>query len=102
MGHPLPQGAAELVLKRCTSVMTSDGEVVPLTEADHEAMGLCVTAMASQGLRTLCLSFRDLSAAQQEAYHSAQGAAQRACAADEQLTACCIVGIKVGLTTALS
>ena len=90
------QGAAEIVLQSCTHVTTSEGDVAPLDERGREDLGQCVTDMASKGLRTLCLSYRDLDSAGLEP--PAEGV-QRPRPADEGLTACCIVGIKVGLHT---
>lgn len=74
--------------------MTPEGGVVPLTEEAREGLLGTVTQMASQGLRTLCLSFRDLDSEALEAPAPSPGT-QRPRPADEGLTACCIVGIKV-------
>lgn len=74
--------------------MTPGGEVQPLTESGREQLGQQVTDMASRGLRTLCLSYRDVDPLL-EALPAAQGT-QRQRPADEDLVACCIVGIKVG------
>lgn len=86
------KGAAEIVLRSCTGVMTPGGEVQPLTESGREQLGQQVTDMASRGLRTLCLSYRDVDPLL-EALPAAQGT-QRQRPADEDLVACCIVGIK--------
>ena len=48
--------------------------------------------MAVQGLRTLCLTYRDLQPSEEPKPDSNGAYAQPA---DENLTACCIVGIKV-------
>ena len=95
---PRAQGAAEIVLRSCTGVMTPEGGAVPLSEEAREGLAGCVTHMASQGLRTLCLSFRDIDTSAGEAQPPAQGG-QRPRPADEGLTACCIVGIMVGSHT---
>lgn len=84
------QGAAEIVLRRCVSVMDDEGAVVPLAEDMRAKLEETVTTMASTGLRTLCLTQRDMDEAM------AGGSAEFwENPPDEQLTLCCIVGIKV-------
>ena len=85
------QGAAEIVLGRCTSVMTAEGVAVPLSDSMRNGMLGDVTQMASQGLRTLCLSYKDLGPADDLPADGTPISRP----ADEDLTACCIVGIKV-------
>ena len=60
-----------------------------MTEAARSDFFGKVTAMAQEGLRTLCLSYREFpeaSDAQSEGFDTPP---------EEDLTACCIVGIKV-------
>ena len=95
-----PQGAAEIVLRCCTSVVMPDGSVAPLTEQHREELAQFVTRMASQGLRTLCLSYRDLDPGSAEAQPPSKADEARSRPADAQLTACCIVGIKVSMKAA--
>ncbi len=84
------QGAAEIVLRRCVSVMDDEGNVVPLSEDMRAKLEETVTTMASTGLRTLCLTQRDMdegmAGGNEEFWENPP---------DEQLTLCCIVGIKV-------
>ena len=81
------QGAAEYVLANCTKYMNEAGEVVELTGQVREELQAVITAMADRGLRTLCLAFRDMPDAPPASKLDEQPA--------EDLTACCIVGIKV-------
>ena len=84
------QGAAEIVLRRCVSVMDDEGAAVPLAEDMRAKLEETVTTMASTGLRTLCLTLRDMDEGM------AGGSAEFwENPPDEQLTLCCIVGIKV-------
>lgn len=83
------QGAAEIVLRRCVSVMDPSGEVVPLEDAMRSVLEETVTTMASTGLRTLCLTKRDINESmadgQPDFFENPP---------DDNLTLCCIVGIK--------
>lgn len=74
--------------------MTPDGGVIPLTEEMRNSLAQDITHMASQGLRTLCLTFRDIDPGSPEVQPAA-GDSTLSRPADAQLTACCIVGIKV-------
>jgi magnesium-transporting ATPase (P-type) len=84
------QGAAEIVLRRCVSVMDPSGAEVPLSDGMRKVLEDTVTSMASSGLRTLCLTARDLEASLADGPPEALENPP-----DEQLTLCCIVGIKV-------
>jgi hypothetical protein len=53
------KGAAEWVLRRCVSLHNQYGEVVPMTEELREELMQVVTAMASRGLRCICLTYTD-------------------------------------------
>ncbi|PNW87451.1 hypothetical protein CHLRE_02g145100v5 [Chlamydomonas reinhardtii] len=53
------KGAAEWVLRRCSSLMRPDGSTEPMTEARLAEMIELVTSMAKRGLRCICLSYRD-------------------------------------------
>lgn len=81
------QGAAEYVLANCTRYMNEAGEVVELGSQVREELQAAITGMADRGLRTLCLAYRDMPDAPPASKLDEQPA--------EDLTACCIVGIKV-------
>ena len=83
------QGAAEIVLSNCTGFLDANGQRQAMTEALRAEFFGKVTAMAQEGLRTLCLSYRDFPStadAQSAGFDTPP---------EEDLTACCIVGIKV-------
>lgn len=83
------QGAAEIVIAKCDSFLDANGQRAALTEEKRtEILGI-ITQMAQEGLRTLCLSFRD--------FDSSADAESPVfdLPPEENLTACCIVGIKV-------
>lgn len=55
------KGAAEVVLKKCTSYVDWDGSVKPLTPEQIEHLtGNVLDSMNKMGLRTLCVAFRNL------------------------------------------
>src|SRR5690349_20172664 len=53
------KGASEIVLGLCDSVATSEG-IVPLTPEFREELEQRIHAMAEEGLRTLCLAYKDM------------------------------------------
>ncbi len=81
------QGAAEMVLDRCTRYIESDGSTVDLSDEKKKELGDMISSMADKGLRTLCLSYRD--------YRTDSDNESPEESPDEDLTACCVVGIKV-------
>lgn len=72
------------------SVMDDTGSVAPLSDEMRTKLEETVTNMASTGLRTLCLTIRDMdesmAGGNEEFWEDVP---------DEDLTLCCIVGIKV-------
>lgn len=61
------KGAPEIVLEDCVSVMTPNGSAVPCTSAMKGELLDLVNGMASKGLRTLVLAFRDFDAFDEKA-----------------------------------
>jgi len=87
------KGAAEWVLKRCTSQMTAQGRVVPLSEAEKAALiENEVVAMASTGLRCIALTTASLPAS--DATDKPADWWEDASNVDQNLTLLAIVGIK--------
>jgi Ca2+-transporting ATPase len=82
------QGAAEIVLERCTGYLDGAGAAVALDEPMRAELDAVITGMASRGLRTLCLALRELPRERglPDGYLEA--------APDDDLTLCAIVGIK--------
>lgn len=78
------KGAAELVLERCSACVDADGRVAKLSANKRDELGGVIRGMADKGLRTICLAYRDFEGEVPEE------------SPDEDLIACCIVGIKVG------
>ncbi|XP_060097105.1 plasma membrane calcium-transporting ATPase 1-like [Heteronotia binoei] len=59
------KGASEIILDKCSSILDSDGEPVPFTQKEYEKMVRdVIVPMASEGLRTICLAFRDFSSSE--------------------------------------
>ena len=83
------QGAAEMVLRRCTKAVSTDGTVVPMSAPLRAELMDTTTGMAARGLRTLCITYRDFSAAGQRPADLFETAP------DTELTCCAITGIKV-------
>ncbi|KAL3146758.1 hypothetical protein ABBQ38_014742 [Trebouxia sp. C0009 RCD-2024] len=76
------KGAAELVLERCSACVDADGRVAKLSANKRDELGGVIRGMADKGLRTICLAYRDFEGEVPEE------------SPDEDLIACCIVGIK--------
>ncbi len=56
------KGASEIVLAKCSQYLGPSGEKVELDQAKiNEIIGTVVEPMASNGLRTICVAYRDLS-----------------------------------------
>ena len=77
------KGAAEMVLERCVKYIDSSGGIANMSTNKLKELQGVITSMADKGLRTLCLAYRDFEGEVPEE------------SPDEELTACCIVGIKV-------
>ena len=54
------KGASEIVVKMCTKMLKTDGSVVDFKATDLEAAESAIKAMASTGLRTLCIAYVDM------------------------------------------
>ena len=83
------KGAAEIVLQHCVGMVNAEGQVVPMTAELQDELLAMLTAMASRGLRMLCLSYRDfplVDPGRPEDFFAMPH--------EEQLTALCFVGIK--------
>lgn len=78
-----------MVLRRCIAVISPDGAVGPMTASLRAQLEGTTTGMASRGLRTLCITYRDFPA------DAAESADFLEAAPDADLTCCAIVGIKV-------
>lgn len=76
-----------MVLDRCSQYIESDGSTVDLSEKKRRELSDMISSMADKGLRTLCLAYREFATSpDQQAPEESP---------DEELIACCIVGIKV-------
>eukprot|EP01116_Phalansterium_solitarium_P002733 TRINITY_DN1294_c0_g1_i1.p1 TRINITY_DN1294_c0_g1~~TRINITY_DN1294_c0_g1_i1.p1 ORF type:complete len:714 (+),score=318.74 TRINITY_DN1294_c0_g1_i1:185-2326(+) len=53
------KGASELVLQLCSKVMDASGNQAVLQQSQREQLTAKIDEMASEGLRTVCLAFRD-------------------------------------------
>ena len=79
------KGAAEMVLEQCVKYIDASGKIANMSTNKRNELQGVITSMADKGLRTLCLAYRYFEGDVPEE------------SPDEDLTACCIVGIKVGL-----
>jgi len=91
------QGAAEIVLARCTALLDAGAAEQPLSAAARADLEAYITAMAASGLRTLCLAQRRFAGGRADWPPGAFDEPP-----DEQLTLCCIVGIKARAPSAWS
>ncbi|CAK6439756.1 unnamed protein product [Pipistrellus nathusii] len=54
------KGASEIILRKCNRILDKDGEAVPFKSKDRdEIVRTVIEPMASEGLRTICLAYRD-------------------------------------------
>ncbi|XP_015227703.1 PREDICTED: plasma membrane calcium-transporting ATPase 1-like [Cyprinodon variegatus] len=54
------KGAAEILLKKCSKILTASGEAKVFKPKDRDQLVKnVIEAMASEGLRTICLAYRD-------------------------------------------
>ncbi|XP_057573936.1 plasma membrane calcium-transporting ATPase 3 isoform X11 [Hippopotamus amphibius kiboko] len=60
------KGASEILLKKCTNILNSNGELRSFRPRDRDDMvKKVIEPMACDGLRTICIAYRDFSAAQE-------------------------------------
>lgn len=78
-----------MVLDVCESVVDKTGGPVQLTDPVHREIQDAVERMASQGLRTLCLAVRDFPPDRPDGFFDKPPT--------EELTLCCLVGIKASI-----
>ncbi|XP_078530391.1 plasma membrane calcium-transporting ATPase 1 isoform X2 [Lissotriton helveticus] len=61
------KGASEIVLKKCYKIITADGEAKVFRPRDRDDMvKRVIEPMASEGLRTICLAYRDFPVGEHE------------------------------------
>ncbi|KAM4749587.1 plasma membrane calcium-transporting ATPase 1 isoform 1-T1 [Rhinophrynus dorsalis] len=61
------KGASEIVLKKCYKILSTNGETKIFRPRDKDDMvKRVIEPMASEGLRTICLAYRDFPAGEQE------------------------------------
>ena len=77
------KGAAEMVLDQCVKYIDASGKTENMSTNKRNELQGVITSMADKGLRTLCLAYKDFEGEVPEE------------SPDEDLIACCIVGIKV-------
>ena len=87
------QGASEMVLQVCESVVDSSGGPVQLSDKIRKELEEAVTQMACKGLRTLCLAVRDFPQDRPAGFFDEPPT--------EELTLCCLVGIKVSRSSCI-
>ncbi|XP_016070335.1 PREDICTED: plasma membrane calcium-transporting ATPase 4 isoform X1 [Miniopterus natalensis] len=56
------KGASEIILRKCNRILDKKGEAMPFKNKDRDEMvRTVIEPMASEGLRTICLAYRDFS-----------------------------------------
>jgi Ca2+-transporting ATPase len=81
------KGASEIVYGLCNRQMKPDGTIVKITENDRSRTESVINQMASQGLRTICIAFNDISLTE-------KALAEKSEPPEEELICVAIVGIK--------
>uniref|UniRef100_A0A8C6TAF5 Calcium-transporting ATPase n=1 Tax=Neogobius melanostomus TaxID=47308 RepID=A0A8C6TAF5_9GOBI len=83
------KGASEIVLNKCCKIVSSGGEVKAFRQVDSKAVvNSVIEPMASEGLRTICLAYKDFPASADEPDWDNEGQIL------SDLTCLCIVGIE--------
>ncbi|KAL6906054.1 hypothetical protein ACP4OV_003655 [Aristida adscensionis] len=54
------KGASEIILQMCDKMIDSDGNIVPLSEAQRKNILDTINSFASDALRTLCLAYKEV------------------------------------------
>nr|QFR55262.1 PMCA2 [Onchidium reevesii] len=91
------KGASEVVVKKCDYIMDEQGKAQPFSNRDHErVVNDVIEPMASDGLRTICLAYKDFVGGERE---DNEGSLDGIDWDDEAtimtgLTCVCIVGIE--------
>jgi len=61
------KGASEIILKKCFKILSANGEAKVFRPRDRDdIVKTVIEPMASEGLRTICLAFRDFPAGEPE------------------------------------
>ncbi|KAG8525104.1 Plasma membrane calcium-transporting ATPase 4, partial [Galemys pyrenaicus] len=56
------KGASEIILRKCNRILDKKGDVVPFKNKDRDEMvRTVIEPMACEGLRTICIAYRDFS-----------------------------------------
>ncbi|XP_056311726.1 plasma membrane calcium-transporting ATPase 1a isoform X3 [Danio aesculapii] len=83
------KGASEILLKKCYKILTSTGEAKVFRPRDRDDMvKRVIEPMASEGLRTICMAYRDFPAAEGEPDWDNEAEILT------RLTCVCVVGIE--------
>lgn len=82
------KGASEIVLKKCKSILNRNGDVIPFYTVDYDRIvQTVIEPMACDGLRTICVAYRDFSADALPDWDDEASVV-------DQLTCICICGIE--------
>uniref|UniRef100_A0A8C4SEN4 Calcium-transporting ATPase n=1 Tax=Erpetoichthys calabaricus TaxID=27687 RepID=A0A8C4SEN4_ERPCA len=83
------KGASEIILKKCVKILNSEGESKVFRPRDRDDMvKKVIEPMASEGLRTICVAYRDFPAGEFEPEWENENAILNS------LTCICVVGIE--------
>ncbi|CAF3808720.1 unnamed protein product [Rotaria sordida] len=82
------KGTAEIILKKCNTILNRNGEIIPFSTIDYDHLiQTVIEPMASDGLRTICLAYRDFSPNRLPDWNDETNVV-------DQLTCICICGIE--------
>ncbi|CAF3879115.1 unnamed protein product [Adineta steineri] len=82
------KGASEIVLKKCKTILNRNGEIIPFSTVDYDRLvQTVIEPMACDGLRTICVAYRDFPADRLPDWDDEAGVV-------DQLTCICICGIE--------
>ncbi|KAL5013629.1 hypothetical protein ScPMuIL_007899 [Solemya velum] len=89
------KGASEIVLKKCEFMMDSNGVAQPFSvQQQEQIVANIIEPMAGDGLRTICLAYKDFMAASNETHFDSEPDWEKEEDIVKGLTCICIVGIE--------
>ena len=88
------KGASEIILGKCTRMLTAKGEVKDMSEAERGAVAKVIEGYAAKSLRTIGLAYREVDAAKDKKSLAAEAADSDVERLEEGLVLIGIAGIK--------
>ena len=92
------KGASEIILERCTSVVTDSGDIIDIEDDMRQELVQALETFSDEALRTLVLAYRDLPSDWSPDSMTVGDKEENENALEQELTLIAIVGIEVQLS----